>query len=71
MSKEAADAISRAKQRGNVLYAETLAAVLATDGAKLWHKDWDIASRYVMSPPLGPDKSVKKYLMKMLQAGVL
>jgi beta-ureidopropionase len=71
MSKEAADEVARAKQRGNVLFAETLAAALGTDGARLWHRDWDVASRYVMSPPLGPDKTVKKYLMKMLQAGVL
>lgn len=71
MSKEAAEAVSRAKQKGLVLYAETLAAALGTDGANLWHKDWDVASRYVMSPPLGPDRTVKKYLMQMLQAGVL
>lgn len=41
MSKEAADEIARAKSKGLVVFAETLAAVLGTDGAKLWSPDFD------------------------------
>jgi hypothetical protein len=37
----------------------------------LWNKDWDVASRYVMSPPLNPDPTVKTHLMKMIQSKVI
>lgn len=61
----------RAKNRGLLVYGETLAATLGTDGTKLWDKDWDVAARYVMSPCLSPDPKTKTQIMKYLSSGVI
>jgi len=71
MSKESSEEVLRAKNRGLLVYGETLAAGLGTDGSKLWDKNWDIASRYVMSPSLNPDPKVKTHLMKYINSGVI
>lgn len=71
MSKEAAEEVMRAKNRGLLVYGETLAATLGTDGTKLWDKDWDVAARYVMSPCLNPDPKTKTQIMKYLNSGVI
>lgn len=36
MSKEASEEVMRAKNRGNLLYAETLAAAIGADGRKIF-----------------------------------
>lgn len=61
----------RAKNRGQIVFGETLAATVGTDGRKLFDKDWDVASRYVMSPCLNPDPTVKVQIMKYLNSGVI
>ena len=61
----------RAKNRGLLVYGETLASTVGTDGTKLWDEDWDVASRYVMSPCLSPDPTTKVQIMKYLQSGVI
>lgn len=71
MSKSSSEEVQRAKLRGNLVYSETLAASLGISGKGLWDKDWNIASRYVMSPPISPDCSTKTHLMKMLQNNVI
>jgi len=71
MSKDAADIVVKARNKGNVLFGEVLAAALGTDGRNLWHKDWKIAAGHVMSPPLNPDPTTKTYLMKLLQSNGL
>lgn len=53
------------------MYSETLAATLGSDGSKLWDKDYDIASQYVMSPSLNPDPQVKTQIMKYIGSGVI
>ena len=50
-------------------FAETLAAGLGTDGRNMWNKNWNIAGPHVMSPPLNPDPTVKKYLMQNIHTG--
>jgi len=71
MSKEACDAVTRARKEGWICYGEPIAAGLATDGCHCWHDDWRHASAYVMGPPLRPDPTVKEYLMKALGTGDL
>jgi dihydroorotase-like cyclic amidohydrolase len=71
MCRESAEEVLRAKNKGLLVYGETLAATLGTDGSKLWDRDWDVASRYVMSPSLNPDPKVKTQLMKYLGSGVI
>jgi len=71
MSKEASDEVMRAKNKGLLVYAETLASTLGTDGTKLWDKDWDVASRYIMSPCLSPDVTTKTHIMKGIGSGII
>jgi dihydropyrimidinase len=71
MSKDAADEVIRARNKGNILFAETLAASLGIDGKGLWNKNWDTASGFVMSPPINPDPTTKTHLMKLLQSNCL
>lgn len=66
MSRSAADAVRRARQRGCVVFGEPIAAGLGTDGTHYWHKCWRHAAGYVMGPPLRPDPSTPEYLMDML-----
>lgn len=61
----------RARNKGLLVYGETLAATIGADGSKLFDKDWDTAARYVMSPSLNPDPKVKTQIMKYLNSGVI
>jgi dihydroorotase-like cyclic amidohydrolase len=40
------------RQRGLRVVGETVASALALDEGRLWDPDWDVAARYVMSPPI-------------------
>jgi dihydropyrimidinase len=71
MSKDAAEIVVKSRNKGNVLFGETLAAALGIDGRELWNKDWKIAAGHVMSPPLNPDPTTKTHLMKLLQSNGL
>ena len=71
MSKDAADEVIKARNKGNILFGETLAAALGIDGREMWNKDWDIAAGHVMSPPLNPDPTTKTHLMRLLQSNSL
>lgn len=71
MSRESTQEVMRARNRGLMVYGETLASTIGTDGTKLWDEDWDVASRYVMSPCLSPDPTTKVQIMKYLQSGVI
>jgi dihydropyrimidinase len=71
MSKSSSDEVLRAKLRGNLVFSETLAASLGISGEGLWDKDWNTASRYVMSPPISPDPTTKTHLMKMINSHVI
>lgn len=71
MSKDSASEMAKAKEKGNIIFGETLAAALGADGRNMWHKNWDIAGPHVMSPPLNPDPSVKQHLMRHLHTGTI
>lgn len=71
MSKEASDEVMRARNKGLLVYSETLASTLGTDGTKLFDKNWDVAARYVMSPCLSPDPTTKTHMMKYIQSGII
>jgi dihydropyrimidinase len=71
MSKEACDAVVRARKEGKICYGEPIAAGLGVDGCSCWHHDWRHAAAFVMGPPLRPDPTVKEYLMKHLATGDL
>lgn len=64
--KSAADVVVEKRKQGAVLFAEPLAAALATDGTHYWNKCWRHAAGHVVSPPLRPDPTTPAYLMDLL-----
>lgn len=69
-AKEAADAVTRARLRGQRVFGETLAGFLTVDDSVYYDKDWDFAASHVMSPCFKP-KGHPEALWKALQAGNL
>ncbi|XP_023223890.1 dihydropyrimidinase-like [Centruroides sculpturatus] len=71
MSKSSADIIAEKRKRGNIVFGETLAASLGTDGTPYFDKCWHRSAAYIMSPPLRPDPTTPPYLMDLLASGDL
>ena len=67
---EAADAIARARARGQRVYGEVLAGHLVLDDSVYRHPDFATAAAHVMSPPFRP-KGHQEHLWRGLQAGNL
>ena len=67
---EAAEAIARARARGQRVYGEVLAGHLIVDDSVYRHHDFATAAAHVMSPPFRP-KVHQDFLWRGLQAGSL
>ncbi|MBL8520241.1 MAG: dihydropyrimidinase [Betaproteobacteria bacterium] len=67
---EAAEAIARARARGQRVYGEVLAGHLVIDDSVYRHPDFAQAAAYVMSPPFRP-KGHQEALWRGLQSGQL
>jgi len=67
---EAADAIARARARGQRVYGEVLAGHLVIDESVYRHPDFATAAAHVMSPPFRP-KAHQEMLWRGLQSGQL
>ncbi len=67
---ESADAIARARARGQRVYGEVLAGHLMVDESVYRHADFDFAAAHVMSPPFR-EKSHQQALWRGLQSGNL
>ena len=68
--QESAEAIARARARGQRVYGEVLAGHLVVDGSVYRHPDFATAAAHVMSPPFRP-KSHQEALWRGLQSGNL
>ena len=67
---EAAEAIARARSRGQRVYGEVLAGHLTVDDSVYRHPDFATAAAHVMSPPFRP-KLHQEFLWRGLQSGNL
>ena len=67
---ESADAIARARARGQRVYGEVLAGHLTIDDSIYRHPDFATAAAHVMSPPFRP-KAHQEALWRGLQSGSL
>ena len=67
---ESAEAIARARARGQRVYGEVLAGHLVIDDSVYRHPDFATAAAYVMSPPFRP-KAHQEVLWRGLQSGQL
>jgi dihydropyrimidinase len=67
---EAADAIARARARGQRVFGEVLAGHLVVDDSVYRHPDFATAAAHVMSPPFRP-KGNQEILWRGLQSGNL
>jgi dihydropyrimidinase len=67
---EAAEAIARARARGQRVYGEVLAGHLVVDDSVYRHPDFATAAAHVMSPPFRP-KGNQEFLWRGLQSGSL
>src|SRR5687767_6403630 len=67
---EAADAVARARARGQRVYGEVLAGHLLIDDSVYRHPDFAKAAAHVMSPPFRP-KGHQEALWRGLQSGQL
>eukprot|EP00250_Pteridium_aquilinum_P032946 c498_g1_i1 orf=145-1728(+) len=54
MSVEAMEEIVKARQSGQRVIGESVVSGLALDDSMLWDSDFDVAAKYVMSPPIRP-----------------
>ncbi|XP_011136056.1 dihydropyrimidinase isoform X4 [Harpegnathos saltator] len=65
-SKSAADVVSAKRSEGVVLFGETLASAVGTDGSEQYGKDMERARRFITNPPLRPDPTTPAYLTERL-----
>ncbi|XP_049806553.1 dihydropyrimidinase-like isoform X2 [Schistocerca nitens] len=65
-SKSSAAIVSSVRKQGVVVFGETLASSVGTDGTRQLDKSWLHAAAYVTSPPLRPDPTTPEYLLTML-----
>eukprot|EP00798_Chlamydomonas_sp_ICE-L_P016372 gene16372-22574_t len=52
MSIDALNEVARARQEGQRVVGEPVVSGLALNESWMWHPDFDVAARYVMSPPI-------------------
>jgi len=63
MCRDAGEAVSRGRSNGNVVFGETLAAGIGSDGTAYTHSCWENAAGHVLGPPI---RNEQKALMNFL-----
>uniref|UniRef100_A0A803P3T6 dihydropyrimidinase n=1 Tax=Cannabis sativa TaxID=3483 RepID=A0A803P3T6_CANSA len=70
MSIDAMEEVAKARKSGLRVIGETVVSALVLDDSWLWHPDFSIAAKYVMSPPIRASGH-NKALQAALSMGVL
>ncbi|PSC75311.1 Dihydroorotase [Micractinium conductrix] len=70
MSRDAAEEVARARQRGQRVVGETVASAIACDESSMWDADFTRAAAFVMSPPIR-SKEHQAALQGALAGGLL
>ncbi|GAX85193.1 hypothetical protein CEUSTIGMA_g12611.t1 [Chlamydomonas eustigma] len=70
MSIEALEEVAKARLRGQRVIGEPVVSGLALNESVMWDPDWEVAARYVMSPPIRAAEHGKA-LREALSRGVL
>ncbi|XP_074321229.1 dihydropyrimidinase [Silene latifolia] len=70
MSSDAMEEVAKARKSGQRVVGEPVVSGLVLNDSVLWHPDYSIASKYVMSPPIRP-AGHDKALQGALSAGIL
>ncbi|XP_039253981.2 dihydropyrimidinase-like isoform X2 [Styela clava] len=72
MTIPSADAISRARREGKVVFGEPISASFTNDTERCWHKCWRHAAGHIVGPPNRYDHGVTpEHLIKLLANGDL
>ncbi|RXG69091.1 Dihydropyrimidinase [Armadillidium vulgare] len=69
--KPAVEIASCKRRRGDVVFTETIAAAIGTDGTHYFNPCWSHAAAHVTSPPLRRDPTTKDFLINCLNTGDL
>ncbi|XP_062082269.1 dihydropyrimidinase isoform X1 [Humulus lupulus] len=70
MSIDAMEEVAKARKSGQRVIGESVVSALVLDDSWLWHPDFSIAAKYVMSPPIRASGH-NKALQAALSTGVL
>lgn len=70
MSEDALHEVASARRAGQRVIGEPVTSGLALDESMMWHPEWAVAARYVMSPPIRGARH-REALKKALSTGVL
>lgn len=71
MSRSAADVICSARNRGCLVFGESITAGFGTDGSHYFDRNWRVAAAHVLSPPLRTDQTTSEHLINLLASGQL
>lgn len=64
--KSAVETAGHLRRNGCVIFAETIAAAIGTDGTHYSNPCWGHAAAHVTSPPLRKDPQTKEFLVNCL-----
>ncbi|XP_063218844.1 dihydropyrimidinase isoform X4 [Bacillus rossius redtenbacheri] len=71
MSKSSGQVLAHKRSQGLMVFGETLAAAVGTNGSHQWDKSWEHAAAHLTNPPLRAQPSTPHHLMELLASGDL
>uniref|UniRef100_A0A5S6R266 Amidohydro-rel domain-containing protein n=1 Tax=Trichuris muris TaxID=70415 RepID=A0A5S6R266_TRIMR len=71
VNKQVARSVGQLRNKGYFVFGETTTASLGADGNGYFHSNWNQAAAHVTLPPLRPDTTIGKALIRRLASGEL